>query len=184
MSTVFISPHDDDHALFGAFTCLRETPILVVVYDGYRQASRGLAVTAEDRMAETMRAAEILGCGGPLRLGFRDDDPTVTSDRIRARAGEVLNGLRPHEIYAPAIEEGGHAQHNTVAEAFHDRAWKQYLTYTTAGKSESPFMVPILEASWIEKKLLALACYKSQFNLDPRMGCWPHFLRNQEEYYL
>ena len=43
MSNLFISPHNDDETLFGAFTLCREAADIqvVVVFDGHVQASRG-----------------------------------------------------------------------------------------------------------------------------------------------
>lgn len=181
MRSVFVSPHDDDHALFGAFTCLRENPILVVVFDSYVQAARGLPVTRNMRTEETARAAAILNCKSVLRLGFRDDQET-TPNKIRSRAGELLEGLEGCKIYAPAFEPFGHRQHNLCADAFPLPAI-HYLTYATRGKSVGGLPVPIESGTWIHAKLRALAEYSSQMSLDPRMGCWPHFLRDQTEYY-
>lgn len=195
-SSIFVSPHDDDHALFGAFTCLREAPILVVVFDSFTQAKRGLPATHEIRMLETRKAATILGCNVIIRLGFRDDDDSITPHQIRSRLGELLGGIgtrRIRRIFSPAFEIGGHKHHNLVATTFgmpipdlpqRDPMITYYATYTTSGKTESGYAVPILDGTWIQKKLQSLACYPSQMNLDPRMGCWPHFLRAQEEYYL
>ena len=45
------------------------------------------------------------------------------------------------------------------------------------------YPVKVEKAEWIGAKLRALACFGSQFNLDRRMGCWPHFMRDQTEYY-
>ena len=88
------------------------------------------------------------------------------------------------KIYAPAFEKDGHAQHNLVAEACNGIATERYLTYTSAGKSTSSREVKIERPEWIAKKLRAMACYESQMSLDPRMGCWPHFVRGIQEYYL
>jgi LmbE family N-acetylglucosaminyl deacetylase len=187
---IFLSPHDDDHALFGAFTCLRVRPILVIAFDGYVQAARGLPVTADQRKVETERAARLLDCSGVVRLGFRDDDPAVTADNINTAMYGKLNDLLDKSamsapLYAPAWTAGGHPQHNLCADAA-SCGWKveeRYLSYTAFGKSESDRKVAILEGHWIYRKLMALSRYESQFNLDPRMGCWQHFLRSQEEYY-
>lgn len=173
---IFVSPHNDDETLFGTFTILREKPLVVVVFDSYVQTNRGLAGTWQERRAETEAAMEILGVGVQF-LGFRDDDGTVTPDAI----GKRLDYFHGTQEFLPAFERDGHYHHNTVALARTQAT--RYLTYTTAGKSVSNCRVPIEDPNWIELKLKALSCYKSQFNLDPRMGCWPHFLRDQTEYY-
>lgn len=183
MTSVFVSPHDDDHALFGAFTCLREEPILVVVYDSYVQERRGLqGCSALVRAAETEEAAHLLGCQKVWRLGLRDDDPCVTSVDIGVRLARLP--CKMDRIYLPAFENSGHPQHNLVARVQGGPGTQRYATYTSAGKTTDGVEVPVLKGEWICQKLLALSCYKSQMNLDPRMGCWQHFLRSQEEYYL
>lgn len=181
---IFIAPHNDDETLFGAFTILREKPLVVIVYDGYLQHDRGLPVEAFQRRNETRRALEHLG-GIPCYLGIPDNDPGVTAGTIRAKFLEAL-GRFNETVYAPAWEHDGHDQHNLVASAIDDGPnVKRYLTYTRhGGKSTSGRPVPIEAAEWIPKKLAALACYTSQFNLDARMGCFPHFLRDQSEYYV
>ncbi len=177
--TVFVSPHNDDEVLFGAFTLLRERPLVLVAYDSYVQANRGLKVTAEQRRAETEAACEVLGVI-PRFLGWRDDDLAINPLRL----GAEIERLAPDEVYGPAFEVKGHPQHNFVAGALNGlRGVKRYLTYTAEGKSTSQNEVPICQGDWIGKKLKALSCYTSQFDLDPRMGCYPHFLRDQREYY-
>lgn len=178
---IFVSPHNDDEALFGCFTLLREQPLVVIVFDGYTQEKRGVNVTAIQRRCETIEGLNVLGISHHVRfLGFRDDDPTVTAEAIRRR----IEAMKPTEIYAPACEPLAHHQHKLVATACDGLpVAHRYLTYTPAGKSAQGKEVPILEAAWIGLKLRALACYTSQHSLDPRMGCWPHFLRDQREYY-
>lgn len=179
---VFLSPHDDDHALFGAFTCIREKPTVVVVFDSYVQKERGLPITREQRLSETDRACEQLGCKLPIRLGFRDTDLSVSPMKIWLRLDEMAVGLSNRTIYAPADEPNGHPQHNMVSVAAGRDAIK-YLTYTTAGKSTSPREVKIEDPRWIAMKLRALACYESQFL--PAAGCVEHFIgRSLQEYYL
>jgi LmbE family N-acetylglucosaminyl deacetylase len=177
---IFISPHNDDEVLFGAFTLLRERPLVVFVFDSYVQPSRGLSGTsAERRRAESLEACGILGCECRF-LGLRDD-----AEASAIRIGSLIEDLEPSEIWAPASEVGGHAQHNLVAAACNRfPAAHRYLTYTAAGKSFGLKEVPIQQAYWIPAKLFALASYTSQHSLDPRMGCWPHFIGDQREYVL
>lgn len=181
---IFVAPHTDDECLFGAFTLLREKPLVVIVYDGHVQAARGLGVRWDERRAETRRAMDVLGVASVMFLGLSDADPTVDVWRVRRAINGILDNHRGvSEIYAPAIEERGHVQHNLVGAAVEGPNVVRYLTYTDQGKSTNGKEVSILSPDWIEKKLRALACYKSQFSLDKRMGCWPHFLREQTEYY-
>jgi LmbE family N-acetylglucosaminyl deacetylase len=176
---LLVSPHNDDESLFACWTLLREKPMVVVVFDGYVQAARGLKITWQQRRAETLAACDILGVPVTF-LGFRDDQPP-TAEAIR----ECLDLYRPDiPVYAPAFEEDGHPQHNLVARACDGLTIAdRYLTYTAAGKSTGGRVVPILDGSWIALKHRALACYESQLSLDPRVACWPHFTRDMTEYY-
>ena len=186
---LFISPHCDDETLFGAFTILREQPYVMIVYDGYVQQKRGLPVTMLQRRQESIAALDILGIPvNKILFGglhdSRDVDVTGLGDLIYA----ATSNLKLDEIYLPAFEKDGHHQHNLVAQVRFTRSIgltrvKRYMTYTSKGKSVSSNPVPINDPMWIAKKLQALACYTSQMCLDPRMGCRPHFLRSQEEFY-
>lgn len=179
---IFISPHNDDETLFGAFTILRTLPLVVVVFDSYAQEQRGNPVTWRQRRAETLAACEILGVRA-IFLGFSDADPSITAGDVRARLLGAL-GAYNEAVFAPAAEPDGHDQHNLVAAAVDDGPGVcRYLTYQReAGKSTSANAVPVLKPEWIGLKLRALACYESQW--APRLGCYPHFLRDQTEYYL
>ncbi len=175
---LFVSPHCDDAELFACFTLLREKPLVIVVFDGYVQAARRLAVTWDQRRRETRAACAILDVEVRF-LGCRDDFPPDARS-----LNAMLASYYGDAIYAPASETDGHAQHNLVAEACMGLpVIENYMTYTTRGKSTSDRPVPILDGSWIALKHKALACYESQMSLDPRMGCAPHFLRDMTEYY-
>lgn len=173
---------------------------MVIVFDGHLQGKRGLLITAEQRAAESEAAHQYLhdGPGSQsriVRLGFRDDDPTVTATMVLSSfLNRFFNlGLTAGRIFVPAWEDKGHLQHNLVANAFGmnakeastDEGLTRYLTYTRVenGKSTSPREVPILKPEWIGNKLRALACFQSQFL--PATGCQEHFIgRSLREYYL
>ena len=182
---VFVSPHDDDHALFGAFTCLREHPLLVVVFDGHAQQERGLDVTARRRALETAWAADILECqDGVIRLGFSDAQrPLPSIGEISERMSTTFQKEEVTEWWLPAWELYGNQHHNLVASMEPVQKTTRYATYTEHGKTITPWPVDIKRGSWIASKLQALSVYQSQMDLDPRMGCAEHFLRQQQEYY-
>lgn len=184
MRKVFISPHNDDEVLFGAFTIMRhrEDIEVVVVYDSYVQVTRGNPrCTAKQRRAETIEALTSMGVKlFPQFLGLRDDVP---ADHI-----DVLNAIAQFEgchLWGPAFENGGNRHHNVVALALSDMAKlpgttvTKYLTYTSAGKSTYGQLVAPNHWSDIASKLIALSCYHSQIEVP---DCRPHFLRSQEEY--
>lgn len=197
---LFFSPHNDDETLFGAFTIQREPDILVVVcLDSHVQVARGNAgCDWLARRGETVEAMKILR-GQPMAnlhfLGLSDSAPSVLMYRqLRTEIIKLVEMLPdaslafPYAgvqcIYAPAIEENGHAHHNLVAQVVIDLFARvvpitHYLTYTPAGKSTSRERVPV-GPGMAAKKLQALACYTSQLDLDSTA---PHFLREQYEYY-
>jgi LmbE family N-acetylglucosaminyl deacetylase len=186
---LFVSPHNDDETLFGAFTILREQPVVLIVFDSYVQQKRGLPGWMHQRRNESIAALKILGIPeNKILFGCLNDSRDVDVTRLGDLIYAATSNLKLDEIYLPAFEENGHHQHNLVAHVTFPRSIgivpvKRYLTYTTKGKSVSNNPVSIENPIWIAKKLQALACYTSQMNLDPRMGCWPHFLRSQEEFY-
>lgn len=161
MNAVFLSPHADDETLFGAFTLLRERPLVVVVYD-----------CGPEREAETNAAMEILGC--------RVEHWRLPVDAGCAAITERLKGF--YRIFAPMWEPDGQPEHNDVSNAagnvraFADVVW--YATYTPEGKRITASPVPY-EPEWVALKVAALGCYPSQSGHPSHA---PHFVRDQTEY--
>lgn len=179
--TLFLSPHNDDETLFGAFTLLRERPRIVTCFRGEVQRLRGAPITAEDRMSETRAALAALFVGDSppewIQLPFSDATPEWPALKARLRDMVLVD-----RIYAPAYETEGHDQHNgvaTLAEELWPGKVTHYLTYTTRGKSFSPHRVPAT-GDFLRRKLLALGCYRSQIN---HPSTREHFIRDQYEYY-
>lgn len=177
---LFLSPHNDDAVLFASFTLQRERPLVLTVFDSHIQVSRGHAqCSAPARRLEDMAAMTILGCDVAFS-GVPDDcDPHW----IRTRVHSALSHWTPTEVWLPAVEEGGHEQHNFVGEigleAFKGATIHRYLTYTrTKGKSTNGReMKPT--GTMVLKKLQALACYRTQIEIDA-LGCFPHFMDLRE----
>src|SRR5689334_950672 len=123
---LFIAPHNDDESLFGAFTLMREHPLVVVVTDSYKQHDRGESVTADQRWEETKSALSLIGCAA-IRLGIRDDviDGWSVNEKLKRFVGFEV-------VYAPAIQ-GGNPHHDLVGtiakEIFGDKV-KAYTTYS------------------------------------------------------
>lgn len=158
MTSLFLSPHNDDESLWGAFTLMREKPLVVVVTDSHIQENRGESITWDQRRLESFDAMEILGC--PLFFGeIRDDN---FHELLVQR---LLSSFKNFDkVYAPAVQ-GGNPQHDLIGtiakELFGDKCI-QYTTYTktetyTKGRIE---VIPTIEE--IELKNRALDCYKSQ----------------------
>ena len=173
---LFISPHNDDETLFGAFTILRDHPLVLIVTDSSRQSAKG--ITAFQRRSETMDAMAVLGVKVDF-LGIPDAE--LNFPALQDRLTAYLRDLGPVEhIYVPAFEPNGNCDHNIVAGVeFESTPVTRYLTYTTLGKSRSAVRVPF-EKEWPILKLQALACYVSQLR-EP--SCLDHFLREQYEFY-
>lgn len=176
---LFLAPHSDDETLFGAFTLMREKPLVVVVTDSWIQFFRGENIMADQRWSETVEAMKILGCP-VIRLGIRDD--VIDEWSVKDKLSRFANFER---IYTPAVQ-GGNPHHDLIGEVtkylFGSRA-TQYATYDkeslyTQGNLE---IVPTPEE--IELKDKALACYVTQLNLEATK---PHFeaVKGQSEWYI
>lgn len=170
---LFLAPHNDDEALFAAFTLLRERPLVVVVTDSHVQFKRGDGITADQRWAETLAACQVLGCPA-FRLGLRDDSLTEVEIRTAlARFGGF------EYVYAPAMQ-GGHAHHDMVCKAaravFPVRI--EYCTYSVTRGSYANEGGRRIDPTAEERrlKLAALAAYTSQHG---RSG--HHFRAVQEQ---
>lgn len=168
MDMIFLAPHNDDEALFGAYTLLREKSLVIVVTDSFIQPERGdVGCDAETRRKETIEAMKIAGCP-VVFLGIKDTE--LTEEILRDR----LKGLNPQKVYAPAIQ-GGNLQHDIVGkvakELFEGRV-EHYTTYTktqlhTTGTRE---IKPTEKEEIL--KMSMLQCYKSQIALPSTK---PHF---------
>lgn len=188
MSNLFISPHNDDETLFGAFTLCREAADIqvVVMFDGYVQATRGEPVTWEERRAETVAALKELGVvKPPIFAAFGDD--AINWNHVHNYVRCFSRSLQPSDIaYIPLCEYNGHEQHNRLSEIctthFNAQAEvriQQYTTYTTMGRSIGSIRIHP-QPDWVIRKLRALACYKSQITVE---NCREHFMRGLHEYY-
>lgn len=162
---LFIAPHNDDETLFGAYTIIREKPLVVVVTDSWIQFNRGEKCTADERWEETVSAMAILGA--PVyRIGLRDD--IVYEDLIKYELSK-FRGF--DEVFAPAIQ-GGNIHHDEIAKVAKE-IWPNVTQYTTYTKTElwtsgNREIVPTEYEKEIKNR--ALQCYKSQLGINA-----PHF---------
>jgi len=180
VNSIFLSPHNDDETLFGAFTLYAYSPHVIVCLRSQVQEERGYQITYKQREEETKRATSILGCSYEQ---WEFPDTVVNWEDVKRELKAVRDVQQPDVVFAPAPEFEGHAHHNAVGylacEVFGNERVKHYLTYTTVGKSTWGTRVPY-ENAWIGRKLLALACYESQYS---HHSCQEHFIREQWEYY-
>lgn len=184
---LFLSPHNDDETLFGAFTIMRESPMVVVVYDGYVQRNRGATKFSNfERRHETNFALAQLGHPGAKFLGMRDDAASMPEDVVFRLRAVIDVDQKFETVYAPLYDLDGHEQHNIVALAAScldaDKIIR-YSTYTrSGGRQVTANEVTPTDGGMIARKHRALACYMSQLDMDPRLGCWPWFMGDLKEY--
>lgn len=175
---LLIAPHQDDEALFCAYTLIREKPLVVVCTDSFIQPLRGdKGCDAETRRNESIRAAKLLGYP-VVFLGIRDTD--LTEENLEER----LRHFDAETVYIPAVQ-GGNVHHDIVGRVgkrLFPHA-KEYTTYTktelwTRGNEE---VVPTEEEKDLKRQ--ALLCYTSQLNLPSTK---PHFFAvvDKSEWFL
>ena len=161
---IFLSPHPDDEALFGAYTLLRERPNVVLCLPGAERHG-----SFDVRLAEFAAAMAILGC----------DWVSIAEEQEPLE--EVLARFDAEHIYAPLPEPDGNDDHNLVGDLA-ARLWpgrvEFFTTYTLAGRTTLGQPVPY-EPAWPDLKREALSCYRSQYAIP---GMRAHFARPLDEY--
>jgi LmbE family N-acetylglucosaminyl deacetylase len=163
---LWLAPHNDDETLFGAFSLIRHRPHVHICFRSQVQEDR-YGVLAETRELETAQAL--------WWLGSIEWSQGLTLDSLPDASGALLDDFNrldasytPERVWAPAYEDGGHAQHNLVAFVA-NAVWgvkvTPYLTYVH-GSMRTRGVGVEYEPSWVWSKLKALTCYRSQIELD------------------
>lgn len=175
---LLLAPHNDDEALFAAYTIMREKPITLIITDGKRHQDRGIA-TIEQRRQESKEAMKVLRARVEF-LGIPDDELTeqLLFDRLNGPTHEVI------AVYAPAVDPDGNPDHNIVG-IVADRLWpgkvKHYFTYTKSNLTPrgNIEIKPIPEEEALKNE--ALSKYTSQLRCNSA-----HFdaVRGKSEYYV
>lgn len=177
-SSLFLAPHNDDEALFGAFTLLREKPLVVVLTDSWIQHNRGDGISFKQRREETVEALKILGCPA-IFAGLRDD--MLDEWQVKRLFLDFRNF---EKVYAPAIIENGNEQHNLVGQIarFSFENVIPYMTYSKTDLWKNGRYEIVPNSIEVQLKNRALDCYKSQINLPATR---PHFdaVRGKSEWY-
>lgn len=183
---LFISPHNDDEALFGTFTIFRKKPLVVIVTDAARHAKRGLKNIVEIRREESRRGMSVLGVDVEF-LGIPDDALTIDGlvdvlTAISLKQSELGDPIV--NVYAPAFYIDGNVDHNVVAQAaakvFGDRV-EYYATYRETDLELKGDIE--IEPTPAERRLkeLALCQYATQIVMNR-----PHFdaVEGKSEYFV
>lgn len=176
MSKLALIPHQDDDALFLAYTLMREQPMVLFCTIPVIQEKRGQA-TKKERLSEAHEAMNLLGLNYNT-LSIFDDD--LTEERLI----EFLKPFIPlyESVYAPAIE-GYQKQHDLVGSVA-DKLWPgkvtHYMTYTADNLHTKGKVVVTPTEEEMKLKNRALDCYESQLQYNR-----PHFdaVRNLPEYF-
>lgn len=169
MTDLWLSPHNDDETLFGAFTILRHRPHVVICFKSQVQEDR-YGITAATREDETERALWNLGINNWLQSPILDSnsDWEAMVGKMIALFAELDVVHKPERVWAPYVEDGGHDQHNlvgSVAIGTFGVRYRPYLTYVRGRMRTVGVEVPF-EPSWVARKMRALSCYESQIELD------------------
>lgn len=111
---LFLAPLNHDATLFGAFTLLRERPLVLVITE-----RRVL-----DGWDEMTAACTILGVQA-ARIGLRDD--VLTEEKIERRLRQYFGWTPGDDVYAPAIQ-GCHPHHIMIHRAA-KRVFNRVISY-------------------------------------------------------
>lgn len=174
---IFLSVHNDDETLFGAYTLMRLRPLVIVVTDSWIQPLRGdYSCDLQTRRDETVKAMALVGCP-VVFLGMKDSE--LTEEALKER----LKLFNPETIYVPAIQ-GGNVHHDLVGKVCLElfaKKCERYTTYTKTDLYTTSNWEIKPTAQEMELKNKMLDCYQSQINL---LSTTPHFaaVRNKSEW--
>jgi LmbE family N-acetylglucosaminyl deacetylase len=167
---VFLSPHSDDEILFGAYTIMREKPLVVIVTHATMQGDNG-----NERAMESYRAMKMLGVS-VMFLGIDEDKLT---EMALFEKLVFLNEADSLEIWVPEYEEEGNPHHNLVNKVAKQMfpEVKTYKTYTgLEDRTIGEEIIPTKEEETL--KIQAMLCYTTQ-RQNPLTA---HYFNTTKEY--
>jgi LmbE family N-acetylglucosaminyl deacetylase len=174
---IFLAPHNDDETLFGAFSIIRNKPLVIIVTDGMKMIDKGIDFMM--RRNETLNAMRILKAS-VLFLGLEDD--CLTDSKVELS----LKGLKPDTVFAPAVYLYGHTGHNIVGRVALKLWGDKVVKYATYQTNDFELKGDIaVNPSPMEKELKerALAEYVSQ-NIEGIAKVHFDAVRGKPEYYI
>lgn len=186
MTDVLLAPHSDDEVLFATFTLLRHRPHVIICLADARDPAR--------RELESAAALEVLGLPRPTQWPYPESPVPWAQVRnaIDMLPLEFDNCYAPEPRWErngnpdrkwPVPGDPGVWHHDAIGQlaldAFGPERCTRYLTYTRWGGRDTDGNPVEPPAEWVEAKLLALACYRSQI---ANAAARPHFLDRQHEY--
>lgn len=158
MRAILWEPHHDDSVLFATYTLLREKPTVITVFSH----------PSVERQVESMKAMDVVECNYGMVGAYEGDAGAEALLLSRMIREHDLGGDK--KVFAPAVEEDGHADHNLVGslagKVFGPENVTHYMTYRRGhGRSRSDNEVEP-EPGWRALKMQAMACYASQIERD------------------
>lgn len=182
MRSLLLAPHADDETLFCAFTIAAHAPHVMIV------ARDPDPDTAIIRGSESIRACREMATDVTVDYLGHSVEGHVDEDRVAADLADLRDvNEGPWRVFAPAVEEHGHREHNLVGQAavdvFGAGCVTPYLTYTRTGGRSTLGDEVRYENEWISRKLRALACFQSQID-HPDRRPWFYDQIDLREFYV
>lgn len=188
MKTLFIAPHNDDEALFGAYIIQVYHPLVLILTDSYIQYERGeKQCSAAARTAESIAAMKILGAEVAFcHVPDKDFDEPLCEKALAPYAtkpGPVPYDANYSRVFAPSATEGGNWMHDVtgrIADKLFPGIVNHYSTYTKDREYPAGHTIIAPSDEMRAKKLEALKCYQSQMTNCCRM----YFTTTHKEEFL
>lgn len=189
MNMLLLAPHYDDEILFASYTLMRHRPTIWFVFAPQSRAERETrGRESKTAMAQLGLSLEISAVGAYEGEGIAGSLP----DRLAQYLPPVdLLDRDPDTMYfdhvfAPAVYASGHLEHNSVGEVALEIYGKDrvtsYETYSRdAGRRQGGHLVEPTP-DMIERKLRALACFRSQIE-HPARRPWFYDMLDMREWY-
>jgi len=178
-NALVLAPHPDDE-IFGcagaicAHLAQGERVDVLIATDGAWGAGPDVALRKTifaDRMAESGKAAMVLGYGKPSAWGIPDRDLWGQRTLIE-RIGTLIATLAPAVVYAPSVWEA-HPDHRALAlyglEAVRRAKTPLTLAMYEVGMAMRPNLLLDITAH-LARKTQAMACFPSQLQAQDYVG--------------
>lgn len=180
---IFLSPHNDDEALFGSYIIQRSKPLVIVCFDGTQHEEK-FGITVKERQAESEAACKAMG----VKVQFLEIPDNLSDEESRVLLYQKLMRVLPFQIgwediatiFVPS-ETGGNRHHDIVSRVLRDGdGLMYYSTYTKEDNGPVPGEMAINPTeSEKEMKEFALSCYPSQHKINPQFF---ESVKNKPEY--
>jgi len=159
-----LSPHADDAEIGCGGTIIKRLTegyeVKWITFSGYRLTNKG----HDDVTKEFKEAMETLGVTDYILLYFKDTRLEGSIRDIRQLIYDVIGEYKPDVVYVPVVTSG-HEDHRAVTIATKDVINRRNITvlgYPILGDDFNPNEFEPLEKEYVDKKMDAIMCYKSQ----------------------